>query len=338
MTSEHNTEGVPTNLMNNPVTEEYKIIRHEIQSVKDCITRYISFVLGGSGIAAFGFSYIYQLRCEDSCGVGHESAIAIAIVVSFLITFITAIILYKAHSHNRYAGYSKAIGNERIKVERDGLQQNDLYLWEECLSSLRKLYLHFMYHEELVGDDSVGSAISDKELFLKILKAHAGSDPLVDYHKRRKGFKRLLKALVGKVFTNSWGFPPYIVAINFVMSFLFSISALGFAFYALAFSDEAISNVTANSDVFVAVLASLSLLVQGAIWANFCGKLFSLMAGINTVDSFFVRFAPIRAKVLSEFGIQSSYACLNDTLQAMEPDVDRIKQEMKSKKHNAVEK
>jgi len=32
--------------------KEYELIRDEMSTVKDCITRHIGFVLGGSGVAA----------------------------------------------------------------------------------------------------------------------------------------------------------------------------------------------------------------------------------------------------------------------------------------------
>ena len=44
--------------MNYQSVAEYRDLRREVQSLKDCITKYVEFVLGGTGLIAGGAGFV----------------------------------------------------------------------------------------------------------------------------------------------------------------------------------------------------------------------------------------------------------------------------------------
>ena len=87
--------------------KEYELVRHEMLTVKDCITKYISFVLGGVGATV-----VLLARSGDR---SHFSSLEISIMsfsLCIIIDFIMLVLIYKFKSHNRFAGYCKLLTHE----------------------------------------------------------------------------------------------------------------------------------------------------------------------------------------------------------------------------------
>ena len=136
--------------------KEYQILKNEVVGIKDCITKYVGYIIGSNGIAFLIFSSIKNNSNTDSTQSTHLINISdiiqpdIVLVAEIIIILsIYYIINYKFASHNRYVGYlqllsqeihhhkfenKKPIGESNIKInEKDScrsVKDSDL---PECL-------------------------------------------------------------------------------------------------------------------------------------------------------------------------------------------------------------
>jgi len=105
---------------------EYTTLRKEVESVKTCITQYIGFVLGGSGLTVIIVPLLINMLLNRS-GIPDnlenlqlswiELIIAtVCYSASLLIALITVIVFYKFNSHNRYCGYLRAVAGESVRL------------------------------------------------------------------------------------------------------------------------------------------------------------------------------------------------------------------------------
>ena len=129
--------------MNNQSVAEYKDLRGEVQSLKDCITKYVEFVLGGAGLVAGGAglvaaatpSFFPKDDAQQMQSLILPAYALVLLVISVVVTMLTALLFYKFHSHNRYVGYCKLLAQERYS----GLGSlGELHLWEPCIARLRQ--------------------------------------------------------------------------------------------------------------------------------------------------------------------------------------------------------
>ncbi len=102
--------------------KEYEFIREGITNIRSCVTSYISFLIGGSGVAFFAITYLSRLNVNtstpDSTTPSEKSfqillQIALPLVMSILVTILQMILFYKFLSHNRFAGYGKLLIHEQ---------------------------------------------------------------------------------------------------------------------------------------------------------------------------------------------------------------------------------
>ena len=122
----------------------------------------------------------------------------------------------------------------------------------------------------------------------------------------RKGVVILFKALIGKIQTRSWGFPPIVTSIFFIICWTFLIAGLLATWHIYEIPpDQMLSLSIVRCGVFIA--APLALLCQAWLWFRFIGKLYSLMQGTSTIDGFFWRFLPVRSAFLNELDITPTY-------------------------------
>lgn len=279
--------------MQNSNIEEYKLIRIEMNNLKDCITKYIGYALAGSGAMIYGLARIDR---TSSGGIAPEIAI-IAAAFSILLSLILLVIFYKFNSHNRFAGFCKMLNHERYKLIDDQNKtknMSSLFSWEVTVGDLRwfeRSELDKKIIEKLKIDET-----DQKKLIYEITQC-LGPNPSIDKGKRIKGFCILLKTLfLQNIKTNSWSFPPLVVII-----FLFLSSGFMLASYFVTCKIGFFNNLGLVS--FEAVITIFQLF----LWIHFSGKLFSLMNGSTTVYSFFWKFIPLRTLFLNKFNVTPSY-------------------------------
>ena len=285
--------------------KEYDLIRQEMISVKECMTKYIGFVLGGSGLA------IYAIL-----SMGHSSARFYEIaftcfLLSVIMSFVLLILIYKFFSHNRFAGYCKLLNHEGYGSEgNDPITDREnlaLFAWEICIERLRasdaspSVLLNFLKTVDIKN--------IDKEKLNYLLIKYTGRNPQKDRHKFLKGLKILFSAIFGKIETRSWGFPPMIIAMFFVIVIGFLVGG----FYTI--TKISFMNSKALDTNMIFVLAGAVLVAQLIIWFRFIGKLYALMKGSATVDGFFLRFMPVRASFLNKHHITPEYFNVNEILE-----------------------
>ena len=84
---------------------EYEMIRNEMQQLKDSITNYFGFVLGGFGASIIGVSLLGGEKLPS-----HASGLALTgLILAATVSLILRVLFYKFYSHNRYAGYCKLL-------------------------------------------------------------------------------------------------------------------------------------------------------------------------------------------------------------------------------------
>ena len=131
--------------------KEYKIIRDEIQNLKNCITNYMGFVLGGSGISYAGLISIGN-------NINKEEAVSIAflsIILAFVVSLVFLILIYKFNSHNRYAGYCKLLNQEQLLLKNnENINPGDIDImsWEICVDRLRSSKFNSWILEKMLDE------------------------------------------------------------------------------------------------------------------------------------------------------------------------------------------
>ncbi len=285
---------------------EYQLIREEMRGVKDCMTNYVGYMLGGSGAAIFGFTAL------SISGVGYIGLAYSALMMSLLVSMVLLVIFYKFHSHNRYAGYCKLLSFEKFEYLAT-VRPVQLFTWETCLEMLRGAETKPNTLYEIV--DRFDFFDSIRVELIKKLNDYLGprngknlpqSAP-ADERGFWRGFKRLFLALLGQSKTISWGFPPYVVAVFFVLCTGFLAVGV-YSTLVGVFGDvskELFSN-TSHKYILEGVTL-LILIMQAFLWRLFCRRLQSLMEGSATVEAFFWLFLPIRASLLFSQNIAPQY-------------------------------
>lgn len=290
--------------------QEYTLIREEMIQLKDCVTSYMGFVLGGSGLAIFGLASIEP--------VSGSVMAYFSLILSLIFSLVLVILLYKFNSHNRYAGYSMLLNQERHdKNQTDMNNQTQLVAWELCMERLRRSDIKPKQLTLLLTKIKTQMDPETIKDLAWIINKYTGPNPPIDKGKRIKGAYHLILSLRGKVKTNSWAFPAFVVSVFFTLILAFILAGI----YGLViFSLDAKS---ISRELVVLWVVSLTILtMQGYLWQTFCGKLYALMSGSATVDGFFWRFMPIRAAYLNEYHINPNYVLAKERLAEIRADSD----------------
>jgi len=267
--------------MENQNIEEYKFIRKELVNLRNCITTYIGYVFGGSGIAIFGFAAIAQNPGSFDV-VGYS-----CFLISVFISLFLLILMYKFNSYNRYAGYCKLLNQEKFYYP-DNLRGDDQYMsWEICMDILRESDLK----QSVLLDKCKNIKIQglDKKNIINAVQRISGPDPSADKHIHFKGFKTIINAILGNVKTSSWHFPNYVVALFFLINLGFLIA--GFYFLLTSYNSNQ-SSVVLKQLIFV--LPIICILPEIFLWCTYCKKIYSLSEGSSIIDAFCWKFLPIR--------------------------------------------
>lgn len=292
--------------MQNQNIREYELMRDEMINLKDCVTTYMGYVLGGSGLAIFGlaslaatFSYV-------------EAVVFASLILSIIISLILLILFYKFNSHNRFAGYCKLLNHERFSLseELDGKELHFL-AWEICIERLRHSDIRPEELNNMIQKAEINMNSAARGHLEWLVRQYVGTSPKIDESKLGKGIRHLFSALFARVRTNSWGFPPYVAAVFFVLVSGFWLAGF-IASLTISLKDNGIeTNVVIGSWA----LLLITTIVQIYLWIRFAEKLFTLLEGSATVDGFFWRFLPVRVAYLNEYSIRPSYVLIEKRLE-----------------------
>jgi hypothetical protein len=300
--------------MENQSIQEYKLVREEMTRLKDCLTNYVGFALGGSGAAIMGITSFRDLWSEI---IGMPF---VALILSLLVSMVLLIIFYKFNSHNRFAGYCKLLSYERFVMYPANLA-TQIFSWEICLGQLRRTEINPAEFRNIIH--SIICHKPTKSQMERKLEEHTG--PQINFKNLCRGFRYLVFAPFGQPKANSWGFPPLVTSVFFLLSTFFlglglfgilrPFRDMGLFEIAMAFPAEGLSEIVIvffNSMDFGKCLFLISIgafLIFGVIilWSMFCCKLRLLMEGSIMIDAFFWRFLPIRIEFLNSNNIIPEY-------------------------------
>ena len=271
---------------------EYEAIREELLNIKNCMTTYMSFILGGSGIAFFGLG-----------AVSNESYHLIILsytpfTMSIIITLVLLILFYKFNSHNRLAGYSKLLNHERFSSVNENI--SDLISWEICMDRMRAA--DFSNEPLIQSCTTIKVQGVDQSKLQDIVKNISGKKAPTEKNRYTKGFTLFKNAILGNIQTKSWAFPIYVVLVFFPLSMFFFTVGVYFTFCVFKSGDYNLI-----TKLFLGAATLVVILYKFRIWQVFLGKLYSLLTGGATVDAYCCKFLPIRAEFLNDNRITPEY-------------------------------
>lgn len=271
--------------------KEYELVREEMITVKDCITKYIGFVLGGSGAGVYGIVTMGK-NTGNHPSMSNFEMVVVCFAISIIIHFVLLVIFYKFHSHNRFAGYCKLLNHERYEPPQS-MKGTSFFAWEVLVDRLRRPELL----DKIQGIKISNMDISKLNKLKEVLKRwnETSSENFVN------GFRILMSAILWKGEFKSWAFPPLVVG-------MFSILSFGFFVTGNIFS---IKLILGNPSSLILLFGIIILIVlfsaQAGMWYRYIGKLYALMEGNTTIEAFFWKFIPIRASFLNEHEIIPEY-------------------------------
>lgn len=317
--------------------KEYEYIRSETELIRNCITTYMGYVIGGSGAAMFGLA---ALRA-----VGAENRIVVAFVsfaTSILVSLVLAILFYKFNSHNRYAAYSLVLADETYATRpaTDKPHEAMHVAWELCMERIRVADRRPAMFRQL-AESSFFAQTNDPvavALYGWMLDEYLpwkNGAARMDHHKFTRGFKHLMLALTGRTRTTSWAFPPPVVAVFFILV----LAYLGIGIYETAthavdhWRSLAVIDAKDTPFLALAICGVAALALQCVVWRILCAKLFALMAGSATVDAFAFRFAIARGIYLHRAGVVPRYRSIELLLQE---EKERLEQQAARENHRAA--
>lgn len=285
---------------------EYGYMRDEVSYIKQCITTYISFLLGGSGAALFAFNI--ATRAGDAATLIVSMT---AFGMSVLIGLLFIIVQYKFNSHNRGAGYLKLLSHERISlsgldVETHKKYENvDFIGWEICIDRLRDSILAKTPASQQLKE--IGIHDVDLPNLEKAL-SHL-TDNITTESKTRLGLRIWRSSFQNKARTKSWGYPIYVTQVFSVVTFLFYMIGAVFAFDVLVSAGE-----TTPHKITVGVTWLLITVLQISAWRYHFAMMYKLLQGNNTVDAYCLQLLPMRTQFLNSMDLSPSYKLLAESI------------------------
>jgi hypothetical protein len=264
--------------------EEYKLIREEMTSLKNCITTYIGFVFAGSGAMIYALTSVDMDKPESVC-----VALVASALFSVLVSMILFFLFYKFHSHNRYAGFCRLLSHEQDYSNNGNTCA--LFSWETNVSLLRRHESGCASLEGLLGKISV-SGVTRTALRLA-LRRHYGINgrlPRVDKFRATRGTRMLCDAiLLRSIGTDSWKFPSFVACLFFFMFLVFFTISVFLAVRACYWGI-----------IWLLVPLCPISVIQLYLWKYICARLYSLTSGSTTIMSFYLKFIPLRVKFLND--------------------------------------
>jgi len=306
--------------------EELNILRAELLNLKDCITKYLGFIFAGLGASIYGLARLNEITSVY--------ASYFSLTISNIVTFIAIIFFYKFHSHNRLAGYCKALSHEIFRAPHNRYHTyNQLFCWEYAVGKLRELDLlkRQELKKEQKEENNKGTQDTNHnkfdtqldEIFFIIRLAGYNQianeditsfryriENLYNYDTNRNKIKDSLAiifhSLVGKLQICSWAFPPYLSAICILICLLLICYSLPGMLMIL--------NSFSYINIYFLIYFLCSVFFHYTVWKYLLNKLYRLMKGDLTIHSFMQKFILIRTFFLIRHGYIVQYLEFDDDI------------------------
>jgi hypothetical protein len=294
--------------------DEYQIIRGEMQRLKNCITTYMGWVLGGFGLSVISTYAVRDSLFEDGV-VDNAAPVAVALLLlAITISMVLYVIFYKFNSHNWYAGYCKLLNQEQFwRVDGANLSVVDIDVmsWETCVGILRDSNGRKNPFKDVIIELVNANVISSEEAEGR--KSVLGSEKSAGWEALSEGLRLIFLGRCKESTPSSWQFPLYVVRVFLTLCAIYLVLSL----YAIIPAFLVLICGVANLSDFCLCLAYAVLLsVIAFIWIRFVVKLHKVMVGSSSVDAYCWRFLPIRFKFIQRKapGICYSLITLKDIL------------------------
>lgn len=283
--------------------KEYELVRDEMLTVKDCITKYIGFVLGGAGAAVF-----LLVRGGDKFQLSSFEISLMSLSFSIIINFVMLILIYKFKSHNRMAGYCKLLSHEKFDSKINKMDRHFI-VWELLVDKLRFSYEKTELVDKYLDEMNKIDNPSVEKVNLNIMiRGYIGEKKGIF----TKGVKIIWSSLKhGKSEARSWAFPPLVSAMFLALSTGFFL--LGIIIWIPVSMGEI--KLIFLQFIFLIPLSIVAIGVHFYFWWRFIQKLFLLMEGSLTVNAYFLKFIPVRAHFLIMSGITPRYLHIGKLLE-----------------------
>jgi hypothetical protein len=205
--------------MERSLKTEYEMIHKEVVEVRTCITDYIKMFFG-VGIAVVGlFSYIAfrPMALEGKLGTitlpdaasgllnQHDWGFAIISLAYITLTF-ASILFHKFNTHNRGAGYLRALEQERHQFSglfRD-YPVDEIRLWQ---SGLATPFQKKSYHWGCINSEHNFRQLEMLVAKLDSKYAHPFSNPILTTKRCTGGLMMILRSTIYRAKTRSWTYP-----------------------------------------------------------------------------------------------------------------------------------
>lgn len=263
--------------------KEYELVREEMLQLKSCITNYIGFVLGGSGLVLAGSTTLFMISKENAfLGIAF-------LLLTILISMVLSVLFYKFNSHNRFAGYCLLLNQEKYIGSKNGKKDQQFFAWEICVGRIRQRKSDDFERWNISKGGRLRTPlptetiIKRKPLPIRIIA----------------GFWLMCLTVFGKKKSTSWHYPLVVVMLFFFIEVIFTVIGSFQVIDVLGFKPFTYMHWTGCS----------LILVNAFSWLIFFDKLHSLMYGPTTIASFCWKFVPIRREYLEKQGI-SDYRIL----------------------------
>lgn len=262
---------------------EYELLRQEMQSIRDCVTNYMGFVLAGGGAAQVVAPFLASNPANRTLVAFGSMGIAC------IIALVLIVLLYKFNSHNRYAGYCKLLAQEQYRLR--GRREDSLHAWEVCIDRLREYSSTRRDKARGVPVAHIGglseAAIAQKR------RDYLGPAPAADRRALRGGIRVLFTTFVLYRSAASWAFPVFVVGVFLVLTVLFLATSVGYAYSVIVELPH-----WYQSDLPWVLLLMLAFLLLA--WIRGICVLHRVMEGTSSVMAFCWRFAFIRSAFLPD--------------------------------------
>lgn len=249
---------------------EYAFIRKELAALRNCITTYMGFVIGGSSITLISTIMLSKEIINNS------NAALVFFISSLMVSLVLIILFYKFNSHNRHSGYCKLLNQEKYKSKR---KRNQFLSWEVCMDVLREMEddkalrnqkIDFIINKRIMEGigDKIRSVYENQCLIKRI----------------SKGAQYIIKTISWMSGSKSWNFPLYVVAVFLTIEVLL-VSAGLFHFF---------SQHVIIWDSFQSISIICISIAQVFIWLVLFNRIYDLMEGKRTINSYCYRFLLVR--------------------------------------------
>lgn len=274
--------------------EEYKGLRHEITTLKGCITTYVGFVLLVVSPAFWELAKSIPSRPNRTMAF-------VALMVGLGLKLVLFLLSYKFHSHNRYCGYCKLLEHEVFGGDKKS--PKTVFIWEICLDRLRGSSFH---RDGLAVEIAhYGGSQPQKSTVQQMCAQYSGPAPKADRPRFRKGWKLLFGS--GPEPRGTWQFPVYVARIFAAIDLGLCGLGLALVWPADTVSVERILHGQAIHLPLPFLMWLLLFLLLLFLWRQFLAELYKQMKGSETVDAFCWKFLPIRYRLLDDLGLADGH-------------------------------